>query len=97
MTALPPAVIVRRVKHAGADALDRLEPLLGQLRALPLKETSRGVFYRGSKAFLHFHEDRAGLFADARLDGVDFSRFEVSTHRQQATLVDAVRSAVSGR
>jgi len=40
------------VKHAGADALDALEPVLAQLRALDgLREKSRGTFYRKSKAF----------------------------------------------
>jgi len=68
------------VKHAGATALDQLEPLLERIRALPgLKERSRGVFYRGGKAFLHFHEDSTGLFADVRLEGVDFVRFRVGT------------------
>jgi hypothetical protein len=79
------------VRHAGSDALDELEPLLTELRALPeLGERSRGVFYRGSKAFLHFHEDPAGLFADVRL-GQDFERLPVSSARQQAELLDRVR------
>lgn len=68
------------MKHAGATALDRLEPLLAALRALPgLKEKARGVFYRGGRAFLHFHEDPAGLIADLRLAGPDFERFRVET------------------
>jgi hypothetical protein len=67
------------VKHAGAEALDRLEPLIGRLRAFAaLREKSRGVFYRGSRAFLHFHENPAGLFADVRTaDGTDFERLKV--------------------
>jgi hypothetical protein len=67
------------MKHAGAAALDRLEPLLTQIRAFGrLTETSRGVFYLKSRAFLHFHEDPAGLFADVRRpDGGDFDRFRV--------------------
>ena len=58
------------MKHAGGEALDRLEPLLERLRACPgMKEKTRGVFYRAGRAFLHFHEDPAGLsFAgEARL------------------------------
>lgn len=64
------------MKHATAMALDELEPLLAKLRQLPgLKERSRGIFYLKSRAFLHFHEDRAGLFADIRAaDGRDFDR-----------------------
>jgi len=67
------------LKHAGAKALDRLEPLLAQARACPaLREKSRGVFYLRSRAFLHFHEDPAGLFADIRArDGQGFDRLRV--------------------
>ena len=76
------------MRHARPAALDELEPLLRQVRALPgLTEKPRGVFYRKSKAFLHFHEDPAGLFADARL-GDDFDRFRVQTAKEQADLVD---------
>ena len=69
------------MRHARAEALDALEPLLAQLRALPgLTEKSRGTFYRKSRAFLHFHEDPKGLFADIRAgDGADFDRFDVTT------------------
>ena len=49
------------MRHAGSDALDALEVVLGALRAHPeLKEKKRGIFYRKSVAFLHFHEDKAG-------------------------------------
>jgi hypothetical protein len=35
------------MKHAGAAALDALEPVLKQLRAIAgMKEKSRGTFYR---------------------------------------------------
>ena len=62
------------MRHARAEALDALEPLLERLRAFAaLKERSRGVFYVKSQAFLHFHEDPAGLFADVRgADGGDY-------------------------
>ena len=67
------------MRHARAEALDQLEPLLQRIRAYGvLKEMSRGIFYRGSKAFLHFHEDPAGLFADIRgANPKDFDRFKV--------------------
>ena len=67
------------MKHAGPEALDRLQPLIARIRDLPgLVETSRGVFYRKSRAFLHFHEDPKGLFADIRLEGEDFERVAVT-------------------
>ena len=77
------------MKHAGQAALDQLEPLLAQIRAAGgLRERSRGVFYRGSKAFLHFHEDPAGLFADIRAaDGEDFDRLRVDEPAGAAALL----------
>ncbi|CAN5268045.1 hypothetical protein BH11PSE2_BH11PSE2_05660 [soil metagenome] len=84
------------MKHAGAEALDRLQPLLAALRDLPgLKETARGVFYRKSKAFLHFHEDPAGLFADLRFNGSEFDRFRVETPEEQSALFARVKQGVS--
>jgi hypothetical protein len=67
------------MKHAGPAALDQLEPLLAQVRAFAgPKEKARGVFYLKSRAFLHFHEDPAGLFADIRApDAADFDRLKV--------------------
>lgn len=81
------------MKHATPAALDALEPLLGELRALAgLTETSRGVFYRRRRAFLHFHEDPKGLFADLRdAEGRDFERFDVTEAAGQAALLAAAR------
>lgn len=80
------------MKHASEQALDALEALLAQLRPLPgMTEKKRGVFYRRSKAFLHFHEDPAGLFADLRAAvGDDFDRYDVSTEVQRGALVATV-------
>ena len=67
------------MKHAGPAALDRLEPLLARIRAVGgLREKSRGIFYLKSRAFLHFHEDPAGMFVDIRAaDGKDFDRLKL--------------------
>ena len=85
------------MKHATAAALDRLEPLLAELRSLEgLAERTRGVFYRKGRAFLHFHEDAGGLFADLRgADGGDFERIDVSGTAGCAQLVAAVRERLS--
>jgi hypothetical protein len=84
------------VKHAGPQALERLEPILAELRKLAgLKEKSRGVFYRGSAAFLHFHEDPAGFFADIRLDGADFVRLPVNSRTEAAALLRKTRKALA--
>ncbi len=79
------------MKHAGVDALTQLEPVLAQVRLFPgLKEKKLGTFYLRGAAFLHFHEDPAGLFADAKLDGKTFTRFQVSAAAQQRTLIAAL-------
>lgn len=83
------------MKHAGLAALDRLEPLLRELRRREsLKERSRGVFYRGSKAFLHFHEHGPELFADLRIGG-DFARFAATKASEQKSLLREVDRALS--
>jgi hypothetical protein len=82
------------VKHAGPDALDELEPMLAALRKMAaLREKSRGAFYRGARAFIHFHEDPTGLFADVRFDA-EFERFGVSTAKDQERLLNRIRAAV---
>jgi hypothetical protein len=81
-----------RVRHAGSEALDQLEPLLEELRRVPgLVERTRGVFSRRSRAFLHFHEDPSGLHADVRV-GDDFERFRVQTPDERVRLLTLVRS-----
>ena len=75
------------MKHAGPDALAGIEALLVELRHREaLKEKRPGVFYLKSKAFLHFHEDPKGLFADVRIAD-DFVRLPVSTDRQRGRLL----------
>jgi hypothetical protein len=82
------------VRHATPAALDRLEPLLERLRGVHgLREKSRGTFYRSSKAFLHFHEDPEGLFADVRV-GAEFERFRATTEDEQEALLRMVRAAI---
>lgn len=82
------------MKHAGPNSLDRLDPLLARLRQLPgLREKGRGTFYRGSRAFIHFHEDPTGLFADVRFDR-DFERLRVTTVKEQDRLLQRVRSVL---
>jgi hypothetical protein len=79
------------MRHARAAALDQLEPLLARLRQIGgLNERARGVFYLRSKAFLHFHEDPTGLFADIRAaDGRDFDRVQVDADDARDALVQA--------
>jgi hypothetical protein len=85
----------RRMRHITPAKLDLIEDLLADLRELDgLTETKRGIFYRGSKAFLHFHEDPAGLFADVRLDGVGFERLRVSSQKERRALLARIRRSL---
>jgi len=82
------------MKHAGSEALDQLEPVLARLRRLEgLCERKRGTFYRGSSAFLHFHEDPAGMFADLKVEG-EFVRMRVNDGREADALVARAERAL---
>lgn len=81
------------MRHAGSDALDKLEPLLRELRRRDgLKERSRGIFYRGSRAFLHFHEHGAEFYADMRL-GENFERIAVTKASERKALLRRLDAA----
>ena len=78
------------MKHAGAAALEALSDLLDRLRSrTALVERRPGIFYVSGKAFLHFHEDPAGLFADLRLAG-DWQRFPVNSPGERAELLAVI-------
>jgi len=78
------------MKHAGPAALDALEDILAAVRRHSgLREKKRGTFYRKSSAFLHFHEDPAGFFADLKV-GNDFERFPVNTPAQRRRLLSQI-------
>jgi hypothetical protein len=84
------------VRHPRDGELDALAPVLEQLRAVDgLVERKPGVFYRRSKAFLHFHIDGDDFYADTRLDGATFARMKVTTKTEQRALVAAVRRVVT--
>jgi len=95
-TPLEPSVggearIVRSVKHAGEHALQEISEFLAELRRVPgLTEKKNGIFYRGSRAFFHVHEDPAGLFADVRI-GDEFERFRISSKKEQAVVLARIR------
>ena len=87
------------MRHATSADLEPIDALLESLRSLSaLVEKSPGVFYRRARAFVHFHADPAGLFADARLhdddDDDDFVRLRVTTRAEQARFLRQVRRAV---
>ena len=84
------------MKHASGAALDSIQPVLLELRQLEgIRERKPGIFYRNSSAFIHFHEDPAGIFADVSRDG-EWLRLPVTTaseRRQFVRLVNEVLAA----
>ncbi len=83
------------MKHAGPETLQALAPLLARLRMLPcLVERTPGCFYRGSKAFLHFHDDPAGIHADVKLGVSGFTRLRVASAQEHEALMTAVANAL---
>jgi hypothetical protein len=83
------------MKHAGLEALTKLERLLAEIRKYPaLREKKPGTFYRGAVAFLHFHEDPAGLFADLKVDRA-FERSPVNTPAEHAALLRRMRTLLA--
>jgi hypothetical protein len=82
------------MKHAGADTLRELEPLLRRLRSIPkLVERKPGTFYLRSSAFLHFHEDPAGVFADIKLNGASFERVALRSEKDYASVFNRAAAA----
>jgi hypothetical protein len=84
------------VRHAGQEALNRLDAVLGELRRIEgMVEKRPGVFYRGPKAFLHFHEDPSGIYVDVRLRS-EFERLRVETKAERASFIKQVRLCLAG-
>ena len=82
------------MKHATGPALDEIEGLLNALRKYDkLAERRRGVFYLKRSAFVHFHEDAGGMFADIRLaDG--WKRFRVESAAEKREFLGLVTGAL---
>lgn len=82
------------MRHATQGDLDRVESLLAELRRLPqLRERKPGYFSRGSRAFLHFHEDAGDIYVDVRLDS-KFQRVRVTSGNEQSGFLSRVREAL---
>jgi hypothetical protein len=85
------------MKHANDAALDRLDSLLEQIRKQDgLKERKRGVFYRGSTAFLHFHEDPRDS-SRISVSKLNWDRLAVNTKTEQRALVAKIKAALHKR
>jgi hypothetical protein len=85
------------MKHAGKAALESLQPMLVELRRFEgLREPKPGIFYQKSSAFIHFHEDPAGLFVDVRR-GREWLRFRVNLSSERRQLVRLVRKILDSK
>ncbi|HEV3211859.1 MAG TPA: hypothetical protein VGZ03_00545 [Acidimicrobiales bacterium] len=85
------------MRHATSEDLGAIDGLVSSLRELAgLTEKRPGVFYRRSKAFLHFHAHDGDLFADVRTDpGKDFERRRVTTKAEQRRLLAEIRRSLA--
>ena len=84
------------MKHADTAALAALCDVIENLRRRSvLVEKRLGIFYIKGQAFLHFHKDPTGLFADLR-QGDDWQRFPVNDPDECASLLAAVDRALAG-
>ena len=78
------------MKHADVRALEAVSDLIENLRRRSdLVETRLGIFYPNGRAFLHFHKDPTGLFADLREAG-EWQRFPVNDPDECTRLLAAV-------
>jgi hypothetical protein len=83
------------MKRAGTATLERIAPLLRELRAHPvLREGRPGHFFLRSREVLHFHDDPAGVFADLRL-AEGFVRLCVTTSAEQAELLGRIEDCLT--
>ncbi len=84
------------MKHASAATLSVLTTLLKDLRKRDcLFERTPGSFYIKSKAFLHFHEDPSGIYADIKLDLLSFTRLRVTSSVEQKSFLSKVNKALA--
>ncbi len=79
-----------------AETLDRLGPLLVELRGIDaLRERSPGTFTRGSAAFLHFHSFADGLVADLKV-GDGWRRYAADKASDRRVVLRDVRRVLRG-
>jgi hypothetical protein len=84
------------MKHASEERLREIGPLLVRLRKFAeLKEKKLGVFYRKSGAFVHFHDDAAGMFGDLRTKG-GWKRLAVNSAADVKAFCKEVEQAILG-
>ena len=85
------------MRHITQGRLPQIAGLLDGVRKCEGRtERKPGTFYRRSSAFLHFHEHGDDeVYADCKLDGRTFERFNVTTKREQDALLRKIRNALA--
>ena len=84
------------MKHATAETLASIGHLLEQLRSRKrLVERTPGAFYFKSKAFLHFHHDSSGIYADVKQDLIGFTRMRCTSQEEQRAVLTCVDLALA--
>ena len=79
-----------------AEDLDRLGPLLAELRGVDaLAERSPATFTRGSAAFLHFHSLADGPVADLKV-GDGWRRYAADRASDRRVVLRDVRRVLRG-
>ena len=83
--------------HADETALQRVQPLLRQLREIKgLREMKPGIFYAKGSAFIHFHDEAGALIADLKkAGGSGFDRYPVDAPPGQRKLVEDAKRRVA--
>jgi hypothetical protein len=83
------------MKHSTAETLASIDSLLQQLRSRKrLVERTPGAFYFKSRAFLHFHHDPSGTYADVKSDRASFTRMRCMSQEEQRALLSCVDLAL---
>jgi hypothetical protein len=76
--------------HATPETLDALDALLAQIRRRAwLTERKRGIFYRKSAGWLHFHGRPGAIHADLKVDG-DWVRYPANRPAEWRRLLAAL-------
>ncbi len=78
------------MKHAQEDILDKFVIQINKIRYMTnLKEKKKGVFYKKSSAFLHFHQDNDLLFADLKIEK-NWVRFKTEKNHEWELLLKQI-------
>jgi len=75
---------------------EELVDLLREIDGLRDKGKVHPAFHYKSRAFLHFHGDERGYYADVRF-GDDFEPVRAATPTERADLIRRVRAHVDGQ